>query len=170
MFKSNQKGIIGFLGAKNKSRPLLTVYFSFLLGLLLLELIAIYFTISFQTRVKADLTDALNTTLTNSVQNRTVSRMAMSNIQTIFSCCGVTGPLDYASLNSTVPDACFTDQNREKQIYATGCSSTIFETVKDRIPIIAATLFFVIIIELVAMVCTIFVCSNPVASDLYDLF
>ena len=161
-------GLIGCLGAKHGSRSLLTVYLALIIGLFLLEQIAIYFTISFQTRVRSDLNSSLNETLHNAFNNSTISAEAIDNVQRIFSCCGTFGPVDYA--NQTMPLSCFPDENSQATYFANGCASTIFDFVKVRIPVITAVLFVIIVIEIVALICTICVCTKPSTAELYDLF
>lgn len=166
------KGVIGYLGAMKENRSLLSLYLSLIVSILVLEQVAIYFAISFQSRIKKDIHESVEITVENyknsdSIDGK-VTENALESIQKLFACCGAEGPVDFK--NSTMPLSCFQDNNPSKIPYSKGCSSTIYEYIIERIPIITKVLFLIIIFEIIAIVASIIVCTKPKQIESYDLF
>lgn len=166
------KGIIGYLGAKRKNRSLLSLYLSLIVSILVLEQVAIYFAISFQSRIKKDIHESVKITVDNyknseGIENK-ISENALENIQNMFSCCGAEGPSDFK--NNSMPISCYQDHDLSQKPFSTGCSSTIYEYIIERIPFITKVLFLIIIFEIVAIVASIIVCNRPQQIESYDLF
>lgn len=160
--------MIGFFGAKLKSRRLLTLYLALIITILVVEQVAIYFAISFQTRVKSDLSHSLNTTVHSAIDGKKLSVEALDNIQKLFMCCGANGPHDFGQNITLV--SCYPDENPDNKPYKHGCSEVMLGWIKDRYPVITTLLLFVIIFEIFTIVCAILVCARPRQMEAYDLF
>lgn len=166
-------GVIGCVGAKNKSRLLLSLYLVLIVALLLFELIGIFFGVSFQSRLKSDLDNILSGTIAESLgrtnqTDPTIHQIAVTTInqiQSAFSCCGSQGIQDYAKFNATLPASCYSNG----EPFVSGCVQSIYNMFTSNLPIVMGCLVVIMIIELCAIMFSICLCAKH-KQEAYDQF
>lgn len=166
-------GVLGFVGAKNKSRVLLSIYLILLFLLFVFKLIGIFFGVSFQNRLKSELNGVLADTISESLgknnhSDYTIHKLAVTTIdqiQTTFACCGSVSSIDYIRLNATLPTSCFSNG----VAYASGCADSIYNTFTSHLPIVMGALVIIMLIELCAVMFSICVCAKH-KKEAYDQF
>jgi hypothetical protein len=152
-------GIIGFFGAFFKNRLLISLYLTMMVILLVTKLIIIYLTISFKGFFQVNLELVLNETVSEGIHDKNnLAIKLIDDIQVLFKCCGSTGPTDYG--NVSILTSCYPYQNSSYLVFSNGCTKTIIDNINNRLPFIINILFIVFIVELLAIMFSLYLCSK----------
>ncbi|XP_053576210.1 CD82 antigen [Bombina bombina] len=175
-------GILGCVGAVNEVRCLLGLYFTFLLIILIAQVVAgvlIYFQ---QDKLKLEMESIVNKTiLTYEEGNYTSADNVWDYIQSNLKCCGWT---DYKiwtmnpalSNNSTLyPCSCGTveiqtsgfcnSSSTDWPVYKKGCMDGVKSWLQDNLGIILGVCVGVAVIELLGLILSICLCRNIQSED-----
>lgn len=143
-------GLIGFCGACKENKLLLGIYFTLILLILLLEIIAAILGYVYHEQIKA----AVRVGMDAAIQNYTNEKYTHSVdiIQSELKCCGVDNYTDwedtaYYLKNETVPTSCCKNKTQctgslkndedKRQLYQEGCFFTLFDVLQDKLKYIA---------------------------------
>lgn len=139
----------GCCGAFHKNSCMLTTYGVLMLIIFILQLaLGIYIFVAIkQTNWEDELTKHL-TEKFNDYQN---NRNYTDNIQSTFKCCGVNGP-SYWRPTSSIPNSCYEDKDKAKELYQDGCVKVLTDTVYFTMNVIGIPTLVIAIIELFAAV------------------
>ena len=146
-------GFNGFVGAIKKIRALLILYLLLICLLLIVELITVYFLVSFNSGLKESFEKQFNQTVT-SARNGSLIAMQVTNFtQSVFECCGSKDISDWEGLT---PMSCI----KNNITFDIGCSNAVPEQLSGKIYLILGVVFIIMLIEILVIMLTICLCTS----------
>ncbi|XP_065060560.1 tetraspanin-3-like [Rhopilema esculentum] len=155
--------IIGLYGTGRSNRCCLGVFFTFLLMIIILEILAGCLGYSYRNRisnsVKQDLTNSLHK---YPLKDETFIRDAFNKMQSELHCCGVMGPNDWKNVTATgeIPKSCCRHPNSEcgyifiANVYQEGCFKKLSDYVKGSLNAIVGVGIGFAIFQAIGMIAT----------------
>jgi len=156
-------GIVGFCGTCNESRCTLGVFFSLLLIILAMEIVAGSLTYVKESEIESELKDNLWKAFRQYTDEHSSTRKPFDKMQHRLDCCGVTGSSNWKNIsNVDIPDSCCIHRANNKcsalpdNVFKNGCYEKLIDLFHTNIRYIMGLMIGFGVLQLIGMILSLY--------------
>lgn len=161
------KSLVGYLGIYYRKNILLKLYLFILITVMCLQVLTLFFLISFKTNIELKVTREYELLLNQTFNGNKLSSDLLKTTETLFKCCGAYGPNDYIKANNNIPQSCLS--NDKEVLYDRGCISQLKDLLNEKLPYFSGFIVFLLFKNLAEIMYTIYICAKMNEDKSYDM-